>query len=159
MKTAVKVVACTVFLYILVAVPSAWAQADKVVGVWRITEAKIFAQPDQNQEETIIKDHRPGILIFTRNHFSWVDVHGEPAPDLPEDPTLANFSAAFNQLTAFSGTYRVQGSSIQALVVVSKEPNDMSEGTILDFQYRFEGDMLVLTLKAWNLEFKMTRLE
>ena len=96
MKISVKIVACVVFLSILVSVPSALAQSDKIVGVWRITEARLFAQPDQNQEETIIKNHRPGILIFTRDHFSWVDVHGEPVADLPQEPTLAQFAAAFN---------------------------------------------------------------
>jgi hypothetical protein len=159
MKTSAKVIACLVCLAVLVSIPCALAQADKLVGVWRITEARLFAQPDQDQEETVIKNHRPGILIFTRNHFSWVDVHGEPAPDLPEEPDLAHFSAAFNQLTAFSGTYEANGSSITAPVIVSKEPNAMSEGTILNFEYRFEGDTLVLKLDTWNLEFKMRRLE
>lgn len=155
----VKVIVCTVFLVSLMAVPSVFAQADKLVGVWQISGAKIFAQPEQNLEETVIKDPRPGLLIFTRNHFSWVDVHGEPAPDMPDQPDLAYFSAAFNQLTAFSGTYQVKGSSIEALVFVSKDPNSMSEGSTLHFEYRFEGDILFLTLKAWNLELKLVRLE
>jgi hypothetical protein len=159
MKTPSKAMVCAVFLISLMAVPSVFAQPDKLVGVWRITEAKIFAQPDRNLEETVITNHRPGMFIFTRNHFSWVDVHGEPAPDLPDEPDLATFAAAFNQLTAFSGTYQVKGSSIQALVFVSKDPNAMSEGTTLNFEYRFEGDTLFLTMKAWNLELKMVRLE
>ena len=109
--------------------------------------------------ETVIKNHRPGILIFTKHHFSWVDVHGDPAPELPEEATLAYFSAAFNQLTAFSGTYEVKGSSITAPVIVSKDTGAMRDGSVLNFEYKFEGDMLVLTLKAWNLELKMKRVE
>ena len=154
MKTRVRVIACMASLAILMTVPSALAQAGKLVGVWKITEAETFGNNPQK-----IKDPRPGILIFTRNHFSWVDVHGNPAPELPENPTLANFAAAFEQLTAFSGSYEVKGSSITANIIVSKDPGATSEGSTLYFEYKFEGDTLVLTLRQFNLELKMSRLE
>ena len=132
---------------------------NELVGVWRITEARTFAQPDEGIEEQVSKDHRPGILIFTNNYFSWVDVHGDPVPDLPEEPTDAQLAAAYNQLTALAGTYEIQGSSITAPIIVSKNPNNMSSGEAFNLEFRFEDEILVFTLEAWNLEFKMKRLE
>jgi hypothetical protein len=147
---------------VLVSVPSVLAQADKLIGVWNITEAEIIPTPDQNQKPTVIKNPQPGIVIFTKNHFSWVHVPRGSNYDLPENPTLANFAADFEQLTAFSGTYDVKGSAIEANIIVSKTPNPMGEGNTLYFEYKFEGDNLVLILRQWkgkDLELKMTRLE
>jgi hypothetical protein len=154
MKRSFTVIVCTVSFAFLLSVPSAPAQAGKLVGVWRIAQAETFGKNPQK-----IQNPRPGILIFTRNHFSWVDVHGDPAPDLPKPPTLAYFAAAFDQLTAFSGSYEVKGSSIIANVIVSKDPSELNDSNTLNFEYKFEGDMLVLTLRQLNLELKMTRLE
>jgi hypothetical protein len=154
MKRSFIAVICMVSFAFLSAVPSALAQADKLVGVWRIAEAETLGKNPQK-----IKNPRPGILIFTRNHFSWVDVHGNPAPDLPEPPTLAYFAAAFDQLTAYSGSYEVKGSSIIANVIVSKNPNALKDNSTLNFEFKFEGDMLVLTLRQLDLELKMRRLE
>jgi len=162
MKALLKAASYMVILAVLVFAPSTLAQANKLMGVWKITEARV-AQPNQNKEPTEIKNPRPGIIIFTRNHFSWVDNHGEPLPDLQEkNPDLAYFAAAFNQLTAVSGTYDVKGSSITAPVIVSKMPSITSENSSLYFDFKFEGDMLVLTWHApekYQVTFKLQRLE
>jgi hypothetical protein len=134
-----------------------------LIGVWRITEAKIVPPSDQKQKPMEIKNYRPGIIIFTKSHFSWVNNHGAPLPDLQEeDPNVAYFATSFNQLTDFSGTYEVKGSSITAPVIVSKMPNIISEGSSLNFDYKFEGDILVLTWhtpQKSNVTFKLERLE
>ena len=161
MKETLKAAFCIVILAALVFAPFTFAQANKLMGVWKITEARVVPPPDQHKEPTEIQDPRPGILIFTRNHFSWVDNHGEPLPDLQEDnPYVAYFATAFNQLTAFSGTYDVKGSSIMAPILVSKMPN--SGESTLYFDFKFEGDMLVLTWHAPDkneITFKLERLE
>jgi hypothetical protein len=163
MKTVFKVASFIVFLVMPFFIPSTLAQVDKLIGVWKITEARIVPPSDQNHKPTEIKNYSPGIIIFTKNHFSWVDNHGEPLPDLQEeDPNVAYFATSFNQLAAFSGTYKVTGSSITAPVIVSKMPNIISEGSSLNFDYKFEGDMLVLTWhtpQKYNVTFKLERLE
>jgi hypothetical protein len=163
MKAALKAISYVAILAILALAPAALAQASKLVGVWKITEATAVSQSDQNQKPTEIKNPRPGIIIFTRNHFSWVDNHGEPLPDLQEkNPDLAYFGTAFNQLTAFSGTYDVKGSSIMAPVIVSKMPGITRETSTLDFDFKFEGDTLVLIWHApqkYLVTFKLGRLE
>jgi hypothetical protein len=163
MKASFKAASCMVILTMLVFVPSALAQANKLVGVWKITEARIVPPPDQKRKPTEIKDPQPGIIIFTKNHFSWVDNHGKPLPDLQEEnPDVAYFATAFNQLTAFSGTYHVKGTSIMAPVIVSKMPTVTSEGSSLNFDFKFEGDILVLTWHAPEknqITFKLERLE
>jgi hypothetical protein len=163
MKAPLKAASYMVLFATLVFAPSTLAQANKLMGVWKITEARVVPPPDQKQESTEIKDPRPGILIFTRNHFSWVDNHGKPLPDLQEkNPDVAYFATAFNQLTAFSGTYDVKGSSITAPVIVSKMPTVASEDSSLNFDFKFEGEMLVLTWHApgkYQITFKLERLE
>ena len=150
----IRVIAGTVSLAVLLAVPSVFAQADKLVGVWKITEAETFGKNPQK-----IEDPRPGILIFTKNHFSWVDNHGASLPEIQDKPAIAYFAAAFDQLTALSGSYEVKGNAIEANIIVSKDPKATSKGDTLYFEYKFEGDALVLTLKQFDLKLKMNRLE
>jgi hypothetical protein len=38
MKTSVRITACVMLLTVLAAAPSAMAQADKLIGVWKLTE-------------------------------------------------------------------------------------------------------------------------
>ena len=163
MKTPIRAVACMVFLALLIVAPSTFAQGSKLVGVWKITEARSVPPSDQNGQPRELKNYRPGIIIFTKSHFSWVDNHGEPLPDLQEkDPNVAYFATSFDQLTDFSGTYEVKGSSIAAQVLVSKMPSVVREGGALIFTYRFEGEVLVLsweTPKKDTVTFKLERLE
>jgi hypothetical protein len=170
MKTSVKVFTCIAFLIALLAVSCGSTQTtegentavenepaapeNELIGVWKFTAAEVFGE----NAETIT-DIRPSILIFTPKYFSWIDVHGEHAPDLTEEPTDAQLAAAYNQLTAMAGTYEVEGSSITAPIIVSANPNEMSGNEVYNISYRFEGDILVFTLEAYNLELKMARLE
>jgi hypothetical protein len=163
MKAPLKAASFMVILSLLIFAPSISAQANKLIGVWKITEARVVPQSGRKTAPREIKDPQPGILIFTRNHFSWVDNHGEPLPDLQDkDPDLAYFATAFNQLNAFSGTYDVNGSSIIAPILVSKMPNITSQVSTLNFDFKFEGDALVLTWHAPDnnqITFKLERLE
>jgi len=163
MKLYVKIVGCTSVLISLLVASSETAVADKnLVGVWKSKETKLTFTTDPNREPVVVKNPRPSIFIFTQKHFSWVEVHGDPAPELEKDSTPNNYVAIYNQLLAFSGMYDVKGNSIAAHVIVSKNPKDMSKSTTLNFEYKFEGDMLVITLvgrREFDIELKMIRLE
>ena len=163
MKTPPKAASYMAVLALLVFALAGFAQANKLMGVWKIVEARVAAPPDRKKAPAEIKDPRPGIMIFTRNHFSWVDNHGNPLPDLQgQNPDVAYFATAFNQLNAFSGTYNVKGSSIMAPVLVSKMPAITNENSSLYFDFKFEGDMLVLTWHApqkYQITLKLERLE
>jgi hypothetical protein len=162
MKMLFKPALCTLCFAVLASVPSLSAQTDILIGVWRVTESRLTSLSNPHKNPVIIKDPWPGAMIFTKRHFSWVDAHDNPNADLPKDPALADYAADFEQLTAFSGTYAVKGSTITVDIFVSKDPADIREDSYLHFDYKFDGDWLVLTLKDWkkhNMELKLRRLE
>ena len=88
MKLYVKIVACTAVLISLLVASSETAVADKnLVGVWKSKETKLTFTTDPNREPVVVKNPRPSIFIFTQKHFSWVEVHGDPAPEVEKDST------------------------------------------------------------------------
>ena len=66
MKRSAIVVACLLSLSALVTVPSVMAQADKLIGVWKVTEVK-YPQMDYVDAQTIT-DPQPRLYIFTNKH-------------------------------------------------------------------------------------------
>jgi hypothetical protein len=163
MKTYVKFLTCTAVLISIIVIASEFAVDDKnLIGAWKSTETKLTFPSNPNQEPIVIKNPRPSIFIFTRKYFSWVAVHDEPATELTKDSAPNAYVAIYNQLLAFSGIYDVKGNSIEAHVMVSKNPKDMSKSTTLNFEYKFEGNTLVITLvgrREFDIELKMIRLE
>ena len=109
MKTSIKIAACIVFMIALVTVSCVSNQVtetesavpeNELIGVWEITGDTIVYPPDMNQETEVNDTHLPGIMVFTKKYFSWVDFHGDALPELPEEPTDAQVAAVYNQLTA-----------------------------------------------------------
>jgi hypothetical protein len=171
MKTSVKITACIVFLIALVTVSCVSNQVtetesafpeNELIGVWEITGDTIVYPPDMNQETEVNDTHLPGIMVFTKKYFSWVDFHGDALPELPEEPTDAQVAAVYNQLTALAGTYEINGSSITVPIIVSNDPNDLSGGETYNCEYALEGDVLTI---SWtqenqvNVTLKLKRLE
>ena len=163
MTSLLKTVSYIVLLAMVLCVPCVSAQDNKLIGVWKITDARTIPASDQNQKPKEIRNYRPEIMIFTKSIFSWVDNHGEALPDLQEEnPNVAYFATAFDQLTAVSGSYEVKGSSIEVSVTMSKMPKVIRKGAFLRYQYEFEKDVLVLT---WHtptkdkITFKLARLK
>ena len=165
MKRSATVVACLLSLSVLATVPSALAQADKLIGVWKTTEAKLPANPEQNLEGGTLANPQPEITVFTQKHFITVGVHSEePRPDLPQNSTDAQLLEAWRPFTAQAGTYEVTGSTITIHTMVTKSPNLMNRKASRTRNYRFEGDVLILSYRPsseWPapIELKMIRLE
>ena len=162
MKTRIRIIACMVSLAFLVAVPSAMAQADKLIGVWKVTQVKYPADPEQNLDAYTDKSPQPRLWIFTKKHYSWMEVRGfEPRPDLPEEPTDSQIAEAYRRFLANSGTYEVKGSTITGLPIMAKGPNLMNSPRSFSLDFRFEGDSLIILQRTsiGVFESKCTRLE
>ena len=155
----VPVIACMVSFAFLLAVPSAMAQADTLIGVWKLTELQ---SPVSAMNTT---NPQPWITIFTQKHFSTIGVSGEkPRPDMPKDPTKEQLIEFFRTFGSVAGTYKVEDATLTMHVIVSWIPNYMNEQKTDVRTFRFEGDNLVLIQAppenpAIQTIWKYTRIE
>lgn len=89
-----------------------------------------------------------GLLIFTKNHYSMMFSRGKEARQTyPQDRwmTDAETVAAYNSITANSGTYSIDGDQVTISAFVANDPNYMTawpnnSGSIT---LRIEGDQLM----------------
>ena len=138
MKTSVKIVACIVSFAFLLAVPSAMAQADKLIGVWKSIE---FVQTSPNA--VTITNVQPQIAIFTKKYMMVMgNRSSSPRPELPENATDAQKVAAWEPLIAESCEYEADDTKIACKALVLKNPN-VKPGDVMTFEYRFEGEYLI----------------
>ncbi len=95
---------------------TAQAQSSALQGAWTITEVSVTT-PDTSWTEA---NPQPGLYIFLEPHYSTLIVQGSEPRDLfSDDPTDAEFLAAYSPFIANSGTYEVSGTTltVRALVV------------------------------------------
>ena len=163
MKAHVRIVACMVSFTFLLAVPSALAQADKLVGVWKLIEVQYPEFPGAGPNPLSATKPQPSIAVFTKKHFSMTLITGkEPRLDTLKDPTKEQLVELFRTFSGTAGTYEVEGSTLTMHITVSWVPNYMNKPAPQEF--RFEGDNLVLTTaskdpKTLPITMKFTRLE
>jgi hypothetical protein len=114
------------------------AAAQSIEGVWKPTE---IVQTGAGAYAVSVP--QPGMIIFTKSHFSWVWVPGSTPSALFKAavPTTEEKLAAFDSIVASSGTYELNGSTATFRSIVSKSPNAVS----IDEQFLIEGDTLTLT--------------
>jgi hypothetical protein len=178
MRPSIKIVTCFVFLIALLAVSCGSPQTTEsesagpendLIGVWEIIGSTTEFPPGMNRETEVSDTHLPGIMIFTKKYFSWVDFHqvdftdnDKSLPKLPEEPTDAQVAAVYNQLAAMAGTYEIDGSSIERHIIASKNPNQIGSDLGSWKSYAFEGDILTMTATFSNqmiYTLKLQRLE
>lgn len=146
MKTYIRVITCVVFITLLVAVPSALAQADKLVGVWQLSEV-IYTGPNARTVK-IPPNVQTQITIFTKKYMTIVGIRDQkPRPELPENATDAQKVAAWEPVHAVCMSYEVKGTTIIFKAIILKNPNVKPGDTML-MDYHFEGDTLVQTIKS-----------
>jgi hypothetical protein len=111
---------------------------------------------------------QPSLVIFTRKHFSIVaDTSNKPRPDQPlEEATDSQKVAAWADFEAIAGTYEAGGTTFTVFPTVTKDPSGMKPGTALTFDFKIEGNTLLLALKVTHtgplsnpLNMKLTRVE
>ena len=143
-----------------------------VEGVWRIAEV-VLPGATPAEKGTTITNPQPGLIIFTRGHYSQLAVRGQqpraaaaPAKD-PENLTDAEKVARFEEwrpFTANAGTYEVKGSTIIRRATVAKSVEVMTGATPVTSEFKLEGaNTLWLTptgeRAATDPRVKLTRVE
>ena len=94
-------------LAVFVAVTTLSGQAvpvNPLVGAWKVDGAQ------------------PGLYVFTKQHYSFARIQGEPLPDYPSNDkaTDAQKVAVFNTLYLNSGTYTVNGNMLATKAMMAK---------------------------------------
>jgi hypothetical protein len=143
--------------FFLLSASAAFAQTKTPVeGVWKIAEV-VVQQGHENdwlsgetsaEETTTITNPQPGLIIFTRNHYSQLVVRGNKpraAVAPPKDPrnlTDAEKIALFEQwrvVIANAGTYEVKGSTLFIRGIVAKNVAPTTRETAVQVTFTLEG--------------------
>ena len=116
--------------------------ANPLIGAWKVESAQ------------------PGLYIFTKQHYSFSRVQGEPLPDYPSNDkaTDAQKVAVFNTLYLNTGTYTVTGNTLATKALVAKSKFAIG-GAGNQYDFTITGNALVLTQKPSGAVLKLTRLE
>jgi hypothetical protein len=118
------------------------AATNPLVGAWRVESAQ------------------PGLYVFTKQHYSFSRVQGEPLPDYPSNDkaTDAQKVAVFNTLYLNSGTYTVTGNMLATKAMMAKSKFAIG-GAGNQYEFAVSGNSLTLTQKPSGAVLKLTRLE
>jgi len=118
------------------------APANPLMGAWKVDGAQ------------------PGLYIFTKQHYSFARVQGEPLPDYPSNDkaTEAQKAAVFNTLYLNAGTYTVTGSMLATKAMMAKSKFAIG-GAGNQYEFTISSNTLTLTQKPSGATLKLTRLE
>jgi hypothetical protein len=118
------------------------APANPLVGAWKVDNAQ------------------PGLYIFTKQHYSFARIQGQPLPDYPSNDkaTDADKVAVFNTLYLNTGTYTVTGTTLATKAMVAKSKFAIGGGGN-QYEFAVSGNTLTLTQKPSGAVLKLTRLE
>ena len=118
------------------------AATSPLVGAWKVDGAQ------------------PGLYIFTKQHYSFSRVQGEPLPEYPSNDkaTDAQKVAVFNTLYLNSGTYTVTGNMLATRAMMAKSKFAIG-GAGNQYEFAISGNSLTLTQKPSGAVLKLTRLE
>jgi hypothetical protein len=100
------------------------ALGQSLVGTWKPVEVVVDSGPDRGRHTT---DVQPGLLIFTKGHYSMNFVQGfKPRPIPSDSATDEQLGLSFIPFTANAGTYQRKDSTIVFSPSVAKHPRVMS---------------------------------
>jgi len=110
-----------------------------IEGVWKPVEVVVDSGPVRGRHTT---DVQPGLLVFTRRHYSMMFVQGFAPRPLPGDSATAEQVALlFIPFTANAGTYQRTDSTVTFTPMVAKHPAVMAGGPFT-LKIRVKGDTL-----------------
>ena len=120
---------------------------SQLEGVWKVTEV-VPPASNANEKPTPITSPQPGLLIFTKGHYSGMAVTANqprtaaaPAKD-PGNLTDAEKIARYEQWGPFianAGTYEVKGSTLTMHAMVAKNPDAMTTTATITWEVKAEG--------------------
>jgi hypothetical protein len=97
---------------------------QSLVGTWKPVEIVVDSGPDRGRHTS---DVQPGLLIFTKRHYSMMFVQGFKARPLPSDSaTNEQVALSFIPFTANAGTYQKRDSTVILSPSIAKNPRVMS---------------------------------
>ncbi|MDP9203274.1 MAG: hypothetical protein M3P26_15270 [Gemmatimonadota bacterium] len=132
----------TVALFALIVSAPSPMLGQRLEGAWKPVEVVVDSGPNRGRHTT---DVQPGLLIFTKRHYSMTFVQGFKARPLPSDSaTNEQLGLLFVPFTANAGTYRHTGSTITFSPTVAKNPAVMA-GKPFSVVARVRGDTLWAT--------------
>lgn len=115
------------------------ALGQTLQGTWKPVEVVVDSGPDRGRHT---KDVQPGLLIFTKGHYSMMFVMGFKPRPLPTDSaTEEQIGLLFLPFTANAGTYQRKDSTITFSASVAKNPAVMA-GPPFTMVVRVKGDTL-----------------
>src|SRR2546430_16955117 len=129
----------TVTLFALVVGASSPVLAQNLQGVWKPVRVVVDSGPDRGTHTT---DVQPGLLIFTKGHYSMMFVQGFKARPVPSDSASdEELGRSFLPFTANGGTYQRTDSPMVFSPTLAKPPVVMS-GIHPTYVVRVKGDTL-----------------
>lgn len=97
---------------------------QSLVGTWKPVEVVVDTGPDRGRHTS---DVQPGLLIFTKHHYSMMFVQGFKSRSIPSDSaTDEQLGLSFLPFTANAGTYQRKDSTVILSPSVAKHPRVMS---------------------------------
>jgi len=135
-------------LVLCTTVVSAQSSTKKgIEGAWKVTEIVVTGADASN-----VPNPQPGLMIFTRKHYSVMWIPGNQPRSLfkGEGPTNEEKIEAYDSFVANSGTYELAGATLTLHPMVARSPNFMAGG-VSKLQLRIEGTTLWLTQKNSDL--------
>lgn len=138
-------------MVIYTTIVSAQSSTKKSIeGVWKVTEIVVTGDASN------VPNPQPGLIIFTRKHYSVMWVPGNQPRSLfkGENPTNEEKIAAYDSFVANSGTYEVADGTLTLHPMVARSPN-FAAGGVSKNQMRIEGTTLWLTQKNTDLSLRI----
>ena len=128
----------------LIAQPSFAADNDKIVGTWKLISYEVEVQAT-GQKEPVMGDHPTGYVTFTPEGRAYVILTAEARNPAKTDQERANL---LNTLSAYSGTYSVEGDTWTTNVEVASNPEWV--GTKQVRNVKLSGERLVVST-SWRV--------
>jgi hypothetical protein len=133
----------TIAVLTLIAAVTDPAVGQTVRGVWKPIEVVVDTGADRGRHTT---DVQPGLLIFSKRHYSMTFVAGFTPRAIPSDSaTDEQLGLSFLRFTANAGTYEQRDSTITFNPSVAKHPAVMVRGPFTVIA-RLKGDTLRVKL-------------
>ena len=158
MKPFVKIVACTIISFTLLALSCGSPQGsetpvindymsaeNKLIGVWKYAELVDTDLDIPEEAREIGVDY---YMVFTKKYRFVVGSRIPNRPILPESPTDSQLVAAYEPVVALAFTYEVRGNTLIENLLFAKNPiiknpnvNPGEQGS----SFKFDGDDLLWT--------------